>query len=171
MNFFGHKDLGNHLLQLCPKVVKHPVYSNTLTATTNLFLFMHQDPKPVVRGQLQILSLQPPTDQPATDPICDARSFYRRIILAQLDKKCPLFKEPEVTNCVHNSSSQNPSTKHTNTVRTLSFASKVYVKLSNPTGHVTHQQFNIQQLYALPTLHLCVLYLSENKQRLVPLTA
>jgi hypothetical protein len=26
-----------------------------------------------------------------------------------------------------------------------------------------HQQFNIQQLYALPTLYLCVLYLSENK--------
>ena len=25
---------------------------------------------------------------------------------------------------------------------------------------------NIQQLYALPTLYLCVLYLSENKQRL-----
>ena len=30
-----------------------------------------------------------------------------------------------------------------------------------------HQQFNIQQLYALPTLYLCVLYLSENKPRLV----
>ena len=29
----------------------------------------------------------------------------------------------------------------------------------------------IQQLYVLPTLYLCVLYLSENKQRLVPLTA
>jgi hypothetical protein len=27
-----------------------------------------------------------------------------------------------------------------------------------------HQQFNIQQLYALLTLYLCVLYLSENKQ-------
>ena len=27
-----------------------------------------------------------------------------------------------------------------------------------------HQQFNIQQLYVLPTLYLCVLYLSENKQ-------
>ena len=40
-----------------------------------------------------------------------------------------------------------------------------------PTGHVMHQQFNIQQLYVLPTLYLCVLYLSENKQRLVPLTA
>ena len=26
MNFFDHKDLGNHLLQLCPKVVKHPVF-------------------------------------------------------------------------------------------------------------------------------------------------
>ena len=45
------------------------------------------------------------------------------------------------------------------------------VNLLNPTGHVMHQQFNIQQLYALPTLYLCVLYLSENKQRLVPLTA
>jgi hypothetical protein len=26
MNFFDHKDVGNHLPQLCPKVVKHPVY-------------------------------------------------------------------------------------------------------------------------------------------------
>jgi hypothetical protein len=29
-----------------------------------------------------------------------------------------------------------------------------------------HHQFNIQQLYDLPTLYLCVLYLSESKQRL-----
>jgi hypothetical protein len=28
MNCFDHKDLGNHPLQLCPKVVKHPVYPN-----------------------------------------------------------------------------------------------------------------------------------------------
>ena len=41
----------------------------------------------------------------------------------------------------------------------------------NPTGHVMHQEFNIQQLYVLPTLYLRVLYLSENKQRLVPPTA
>jgi hypothetical protein len=47
-----------------------------------------------------------------------------------------------------------------------------YINLLTPTGHVMYQQFNIQQLYALPhTLYLCVLYLSENKQRLVPLTA
>ena len=43
--------------------------------------------------------------------------------------------------------------------------------LLKPTGHVMHQQNNIQQLYVLPTLYLCVLYLSENKQRLLPLTA
>ena len=45
------------------------------------------------------------------------------------------------------------------------------INLLKPTGYVLHQQFNIQQLYALPTLYLCVLYLSENKQRLVPLTS
>ena len=37
------------------------------------------------------------------------------------------------------------------------------INLLKPTGHVMHHQFNIQQLYALPTLYLCVLYLSENK--------
>jgi hypothetical protein len=46
-----------------------------------------------------------------------------------------------------------------------------YINLLNPTGQVMHQQFNIQQLYVLPTLYLCVLYLSENKQRIVPITA
>ena len=29
--------------------------------------------------------------------------------------------------------------------------------LLKPTGHGMHQQFNIQQLYVLPTLYLCVL--------------
>jgi hypothetical protein len=47
----------------------------------------------------------------------------------------------------------------------------IYLNRLKPTGHVMHKQFNIQQLYALPTLYLCVLYLSEDKQRLVPLTA
>jgi len=45
------------------------------------------------------------------------------------------------------------------------------LKLLKAAGYVMHQQFNIQQLYSLPTLYLCVLYLSENKQGLVPLTA
>ena len=38
-----------------------------------------------------------------------------------------------------------------------------FINLLKPTGHVMHQQFNIQQLYVLLTLYLCVLYLSENK--------
>jgi len=39
--------------------------------------------------------------------------------------------------------------------------------LLKPIGYVMHQQFNIQQLYALPTPYLCVLCLSEDTQRLV----
>ena len=31
-----------------------------------------------------------------------------------------------------------------------------YINLLKPTGHVMHRQFNIQQLYILPTLYLCV---------------
>ena len=41
--------------------------------------------------------------------------------------------------------------------------------LLKPIGYVMHQQFNIQQLYVLPTPYLRIFYLSENKQRLVPL--
>ena len=39
MNFFDHKDLGNHLLQLCPKVVKHPVYYKMIHGPYNIKLF------------------------------------------------------------------------------------------------------------------------------------
>jgi uncharacterized membrane protein len=42
--------------------------------------------------------------------------------------------------------------------------------LLKPTGYVMHQQFNIQEFYALPTLYLWDLYLSQNKQRLLPHT-
>ena len=45
----------------------------------------------------------------------------------------------------------------------------VSINLLKTAGYVIHQQFNIQQLYLLPTLYLCVLYLCDNKQRLVPL--
>ena len=55
---------------------------------------------------------------------------------------------------------------------TISQTKRIYVTISHqtnfillkPTGYVMHHQFNIQKLYALPTLYLCVLYLSENKQ-------
>jgi hypothetical protein len=36
------------------------------------------------------------------------------------------------------------------------------INLLKPTGYVMHQQFNIQQLYALTTLYLCVSYLTTN---------
>jgi len=39
-------------------------------------------------------------------------------------------------------------------------------------GHYLYRQFNTQQFHVLPTqLYLCVLYGSENKQRLFPYTA
>ena len=68
----------------------------------------------------------------------------------------------------------NFSSSHTSSLEVAKFIYAFPVRQINllkPTGHVTHQPFNIQQLYALPALYLCVLYLSENKQRLVPLTA
>ena len=45
------------------------------------------------------------------------------------------------------------------------------INLLKPTGYVMHQQFNIQESYVLPTLYLCVVYLSENKHRILPLTS
>ena len=62
----------------------------------------------------------------------------------------------------------SPSLHSTTTLQAAHFSDINHLK---PTGYVMHQQFNIQQLYVLPTLYLCVLYLSENKQRLVLLTA
>ena len=55
--------------------------------------------------------------------------------------------------------------------RLVRLSDSVSFNLLKPDGYVMHQQFNIQQLYVLPTLYLRVFYLSENKQRLVPLTA
>ena len=33
MNFFDHKDVENHLLQLCPKVMEHPVCDGKVLLT------------------------------------------------------------------------------------------------------------------------------------------
>ena len=111
MNFFHHKDLGNHLLQLCPKVVKHPVYIYITP------WIIPEERRPQLHCGGSVISCK-----------------YIKIVLLAHGSKLPT----------------------------------IFLK---PTGHVMHHQFNIQQLYALPTLYLCVLYLSENKQRLVPLTA
>ena len=74
----------------------------------------------------------------------------------------------EVTSYCHCILQNTGSTKHETVDVYLTYHC---INRLKPTGYVMHQQFIIQQLYALPTLYLCVLYLSENKQRLVPLTA
>jgi len=40
--------------------------------------------------------------------------------------------------------------------------SVISLNVSKPTGYVMHQQFNIQQLYALPTLYVLCIYLRTN---------
>ena len=51
MNFFDHKDLGNHLLQLCPEVVKHPVYYKVIHGPYNVKLIFEDLLK--IRGNIQ----------------------------------------------------------------------------------------------------------------------
>jgi hypothetical protein len=48
MNFFDHKDLGNHLLQLCPKVVKHSVYSRVFCSKST---DISEDPPSVSKNE------------------------------------------------------------------------------------------------------------------------
>jgi len=76
-----------------------------------------------------------------------------------------------MVSCDNNYDLLNYAELTTYDVNCTPFTLKSVLNLLKPTGHVMHDPFNIQQLYALPTLYLCVLYLSENKQRLVPLTA
>ena len=40
----------------------------------------------------------------------------------------------------------------------------VLFNVLKPTGHVMHQQFNIQQLYVLPTLYVFCIYLRTNSE-------
>ena len=62
MNFFHHKDPGNHLLQLCPKVVKHSV--------CGLYRFL---------GALEILAHQSAVNEQYTDS--SLRYIKRTIII------------------------------------------------------------------------------------------
>jgi hypothetical protein len=47
MKFFDYKHLGNHLLQLCPKVVKHPVYKAFRPALRPIWPPMQRVPRAV----------------------------------------------------------------------------------------------------------------------------
>jgi len=45
------------------------------------------------------------------------------------------------------------------------------INLLKPKTYCMNRQFDIQNFCVLPPVHLCVLYGSENKQRLYPYTA
>ena len=104
----------------------------------------------------------------------DVSCFYKEVMGCEKIKKCvEITQNKEVQNeaiceALGLASILRISMETSNE---LVIFSKGQINLLKPTGHVMHQQFNIQQLYVLPTLYLCVLYSSENKQRLVPLTA
>jgi hypothetical protein len=54
MNFFDQKELGNHLLQLCPKVVKHPVYTVCVDKIRILYVLKQMVPI-VTNGNIKLL--------------------------------------------------------------------------------------------------------------------
>jgi len=56
-------------------------------------------------------------------------------------------------------------------ISSLRVNTNVVINLLKLSSHVMRQQVDIQQLCTLSTLYLFVMYLSENKQRIVPLTA
>ena len=90
------------------------------------------------------------------------------ILLVRLQNqlRCTVHTMSEIVRCSH-----NPTYSFLGSKESLESSKVESINLLKSTYNVKHQQFNIQQLYVLPTLYLCVLYLSENKQRLVPLTA
>jgi len=74
------------------------------------------------------------------------------ILMVELKWVSSKFCENELIICDNEHSCDSSYMEH--------YSSRPAVNLLKPTGHVMHHQFNIQQLYALPTLYLCVLYLS-----------
>jgi hypothetical protein len=53
--------------------------------------------------------------------------------------------------------------------RTMPASGSVWTfKLLKPRGNLYATRFNIKKLYVVPTLRLCVLYGSQNKQQLLP---
>jgi len=46
----------------------------------------------------------------------------------------------------------------------------LFLNLLKPTGYVMNRHFNIKHFYILPTLYLCVLYLSQQTATSAPYT-
>ena len=109
--------------------------------------------------------------------------LHRHIMGVDIDKilgKCKIISHDS---SAHRGAHLGVCTSHLNHLELTGYVMHQQFNILKPTGHVMrqqfnllkltgyvmHQQFNIQHWYALPALYLCVLYLSENKQRLVSL--
>jgi hypothetical protein len=66
-----------------------------------------------------------------------------------------------ITNCSH-------SGIFWQTFRGISTFIPGLINLLKPSGCFTYDQFNIKKFYVVHTLHLCVLYGSQNKEQLLP---
>ena len=95
MNFFHHKDLGNRLLQLCPKVVKHPVYSGSLgSGLEQLTVWRYTK-------QLQV-----------TDVKFHGAEYFRSCQSLTCPKSLPPYTQPKIRYCVHSTLTPDPIPSH-----------------------------------------------------------
>ena len=86
MNFFHHKDLGNHLLQLCPKVVKHPVYRYGPSYVPPIsYMRDVQIPSARLLGRLKFCTVAPNICGPLVWNLLRATLLAPRILRSLLD--------------------------------------------------------------------------------------
>jgi hypothetical protein len=56
-------------------------------------------------------------------------------------------------------------------VHTSELTVRHYINLLKPSSYLDTTGFNIKKFYVMPTLRICVLYGSQNKQQLLPYKA
>ena len=66
MNFFDHKDLGNHLLQLYTKVVKHPVYVEELGSVQLIVNMLNKERNQMMTDTASLDGTQPNQERHGT---------------------------------------------------------------------------------------------------------
>jgi hypothetical protein len=87
-----------------------------------------------------------------------ATIIFKGLTVRQLVWDCPHFMEFRgVLPCSHTAGAK----PYHETNNSNSHIATVCLNLLKPTGYVMHQQFNIQQLYSLPTLYLCFVFIWE----------
>jgi len=109
-----------------------------------------------------------------TSSITISPCLQKSILMKLTNNQCVkdilhLVRIPEVLSRVHKNSLLADTPNYMDPV---TFPWYIYLKLTLNFSSILvtlyTNRFNIQQLYAMSTFYLCVLYLSQNKQRLVP---